>query len=222
MKRFIAIVALVCLGIFQGAPAHAHNSLTSTSPARGAMLTVAPTEVLLTFDLPFIGGQSANVVTVTNESGDRVDNNDSHVEANTLRATLQDLPTGIYTVNFRIVSDDGHPVSNSFQFGVALPEPSTSPDAPVPTSTASAKPKPHKSQRSAIATPSPTQSSSPATPTPASSPIRNGSQAPTSTPTKIEVMTSQSTNMNLLWTWLIPTIVVSIGVGYLIRRRMKR
>jgi hypothetical protein len=187
------------------------------------MLTTAPSEVILTFDLPFIGGQEANVVTVTNSAGERVDNNDSFMEANTLHATLQDLPSGTYTVNFRIVSDDGHPVSNSYQFGVTLPEPSQSATPVKPTP--SAKPTPQNSHRSKTPSPSPSQSGIAQSPTPSAI----ASLVPSSTPSTITTIAPtrttsagvQSTNANKLWSWLIPTILVSIGAGYFIRRRKK-
>lgn len=224
MRKFIAIAVLACLGFFQGAPAHAHNSLTSTSPARGAMLNVAPTEVVLTFDLPFIGGQEANVVMVTNSEGERVDNNDSFMQANTLRATLQDLPTGTYTVSFRIVSEDGHPVSNSFQFGIALPEPSQSatPVKPKP----SAKPTPQNSHRSKAPSSSPSQSEIAQSPTPSAIaslvPSSTPLTIPTIAPTKAATVGVQSTNANRLWSWLIPIILVSMGAGYFIRNNRHR
>jgi methionine-rich copper-binding protein CopC len=224
MRKFIAIAVLACLGVFQGAPAHAHNSLTSTSPARGAMLNVAPTEVMLTFDLPFIGGQSANVVTVTNASGERVDNDDSLMEANTLHATLQELPSGTYTVNFRIVSEDGHPVSNSYQFGVTLPEPSQSATPVKPTP--SAKPTPQNSHRSKTPSPSPSQSEIAQSPTPSAIaslvPSSTPSAITTIAPTRTATVGVQSTNANKLWSWLIPTILVTIGAGYFIRKNRHR
>lgn len=224
MRKFIAIAVLACLGVFQGAPAHAHNSLTSTSPARGAMLTTAPTEVLLTFDLPFIGGQSANVVTVTNASGQRVDNDDSLVEANTLHATLQELPSGTYTVSYRIVSDDGHPVSHSYQFGVTLPKPSASatPVKPIPT----IKPTPQNSHRSKTPSPSSSQSEIAQSPTPSAIaslvPFSTPSTITTIAPTGTATVGVQSTNTSRLRSWLIPTILVTIAAAYFIRRNRHR
>ena len=217
MRKFTAIAVLACLGVFQGAPAHAHNSLTSTSPARGAVLTTSPTEVLLTFDLPFIGGQEANVVTVTNADGKRVDNNDSFMEANTLRATLQDLPTGTYTVSFRIVSEDGHPVSHSYQFGVTLPEPSASTSTPQKSPTPRATP--HKTQHSSASEPSPSPSRTieSSRPTPSTT---IGAVPSQSISSHIATSSSvQSIRTNLLRFWLIPTLLVTLGAAFAILRK---
>ena len=121
-SKFV-VALLVCLVNLQGTPVAAHNQLLSAVPKQGASLTSAPSSVLLTFDDSFIGGNEINTVVVTNAAGTKVNSGKSSVAANTLTLALPALPNGIYTVNYRVVSADGHPVSGGYQFKVAVPTP---------------------------------------------------------------------------------------------------
>jgi methionine-rich copper-binding protein CopC len=124
-SKFV-VALLVCLVSLQGTPVAAHNQLLRAVPKQGASLTSAPSSVLLTFDDSFIGGNEINKVIVTNAAGTKVNSGNSSVAANTLTLALPTLPNGIYTVNYRVVSADGHPVSGGYQFKVAVPEPTNS------------------------------------------------------------------------------------------------
>lgn len=233
MRRILVVAAaLVGLGIFQGPPVLAHNSLTQSSPQRGSMLTVAPSRVTLTFDLPCTGGQLANVVLVTNETGERVDNRDSQIASNVLSATLKPLSSGIYTVSFRVVSDDGHPVNGGFQFQLNLPEgsPTESATASPTTSAVSTSPTPRTTKQThspsvapSITSPAPTPSTDNVTETP----LQSDSASPVARPTvSDEAESMHSSNSALLtfrWSWLILGlaligIVLAIGKVSSMRR----
>jgi methionine-rich copper-binding protein CopC len=119
--------------------ASAHATLRSMTPAAGSTVTTAPTKVVLTFNEPI----SANfaTVTVTDATGGSVTSGRVVVDGETVTQKLGTLGSGRYTVAFRVVSEDGHPVSQKAGFTVALKAPATStaqPTAsPTPTSTPS-------------------------------------------------------------------------------------
>lgn len=115
-----AVVALLPLG---GGVASAHAVLESTDPASGAVLAQSPRRVLLQFSeevtlLP-------NGVQVYDPELDEVDRGSTgHLtgEPNVVGVRLKpDLPAGTYTVTYRVISADSHPVSGGFRFSVGHP-----------------------------------------------------------------------------------------------------
>ncbi len=112
------------------APASAHDALGGTTPAAGSTVTVAPVEVTLTFAEPPTG-QGLGVA-VTDPDGSSVTTGAPTVQVNEVSQRLVPLTrSGSYTVAYRVVSSDGHPVSGTFRFVLALPAGSST----VPTAT---------------------------------------------------------------------------------------
>lgn len=114
----VAALAVVWLAVAGADVAVAHTELASTSPASGAALTVPP-EVI---ELRFTGS-----VTATPDSIRLFDASSrelpvgrvERVDGRVLRAPVQgDLADGTYTVAWRAVSTDAHPLSGSFGFTV--------------------------------------------------------------------------------------------------------
>jgi methionine-rich copper-binding protein CopC len=168
--------------------AQAHAVLRSISPADGAQLTQAPTQVVLTFDEPV--STSFATVTVTDASGDSVVSGRTQVDgAKVTRALKGDLPSGKYSVAYRVVSDDGHPVSDKTTFTLALPASDT------PTSDA------------------PTSSTSPST-TSAARPTGSATSPPTASPGSAAGATGSGSDGGVpVWVWVVVGIVVLAGVG---------
>jgi methionine-rich copper-binding protein CopC len=141
--RIIAVLALAAAGVAVSATAAgAHATLDSTSPRAGAVVQGRLTAVRLTFDEAV--GTPAFIV-VTGPQG-RVDTAATRVDGAVVSAELgNSLPAGRYTVAFRVVSDDGHPVESSYTFQVkaaASPAPSASAGVAAPSQSASAAPAP--------------------------------------------------------------------------------
>jgi len=118
MKRLFAVVALAALGLFALAvPASAHNSLISSNPANEASLEAGPPTIVLTFDQPVQNGEGLNSVAITGPDGKEWRAGSATVDSNVVSAPVRELgPTGVYTVGYRIVSADGHPVSGKLTF----------------------------------------------------------------------------------------------------------
>jgi copper transport protein len=112
-------LALAVLGGL-AARAQAHATLESTTPERGAALERAPGEVVLRFSEPVEIAFGA--VQVFDAGGAQVAEGDAHHPGGDGSAVAvrlpRNLPDGGYTVTFRVVSADSHPVSGGFTFGI--------------------------------------------------------------------------------------------------------
>lgn len=105
-------VLLPCLLVGAAGPAAAHATLLSTDPADQSSIEVAPKAVTLTFNEPV--GRPAVVVTAPDGSrvSGRVSALDSKVTADLTGAAQK----GTYTVAYRVVSVDGHPIAGESTF----------------------------------------------------------------------------------------------------------
>lgn len=120
------------------APAAAHDALVGSEPAANATLTQAPTQVVLTFAATQ-AGVGSEVVVVDGAGQVWSDGPAQVVEATVTQPLVDALPNGTYTVTWRSVAGDGHPVTGAFDFVVdvpaASPSPSPSPSPATPSST---------------------------------------------------------------------------------------
>ncbi|MBA2473855.1 MAG: hypothetical protein DLM61_26450 [Pseudonocardiales bacterium] len=123
-------VTVICalLGLLAGAsPAAAHAVLISTDPGQGAVIATVPATVSLTFGEPVV--VAADGVRVYRPDGAEVDN--GHAAALGSSSTVgvglpggSDQPQGTYTVSWRVISADSHPVAGAFTSSVGHPSPS--------------------------------------------------------------------------------------------------
>ncbi|MBZ6205492.1 copper resistance protein CopC [Streptomyces olivaceus] len=116
--------ALLVLLLLGGAgPASAHAALDSTDPEDGAVLQRAPGHVTLAFSESV--GLRDDSFRVLDPGGHRVRTGDTgHADgrSETARVALPGgLGEGTYTVAWRVVSADSHPVSGAFTFSVGKP-----------------------------------------------------------------------------------------------------
>ncbi|MGC5032859.1 copper resistance CopC family protein [Micromonospora sp. DT229] len=130
-----ALLAATALLVAPATPAHAHNVLRKATPAQDAELTKAPKKITL----DFLQKLNPAFTTITLSDADKqpVATSEPEVEGTKGTVTIDStLPNGVYTVAYRVVSSDGHPVQGSYKFTVADPsataEPSPSP-SPEPT-----------------------------------------------------------------------------------------
>lgn len=141
----VSLVALACWMMGSGI-AGAHTALTDSDPAKDATLAAPPTAMTLTFSED-LNPAFASVV-LNGADGRNWISDPPRVDGPKLSASVRpDLPgNGVYTVAYRVVSADGHPVSGSFAFTVAeapvTPRPATTPADTSPSTTAAAAPKP--------------------------------------------------------------------------------
>lgn len=133
-----ALLALVVGLIVLGAPsaALAHDRLLSSDPADGAQLDASPQTITLTFSATPLDVEP--MARVTAEDGTVVFEGAPTIGDHTATVSLPSaLPAGTTTVDWRVVSEDGHPIEGTFSFHVA-----EAPAAPAATDTASASAEP--------------------------------------------------------------------------------
>lgn len=120
LPTLLAVLLSLTVG---AAPASAHAALASTTPAQGSELAAMPAAVSLLFTEEV--ALSPRSLQVTDAHGKRVDDGrPEHAggDSRTVRvALLAGSGKGSYTVTWRVVSVDGHPVSGTFAFGVGVP-----------------------------------------------------------------------------------------------------
>lgn len=113
------LVASLALGsaFVVAAPAAAHDELISSDPAEGDQLAVAPETVTLTFSGEILP-MGAAVVVADADGNDWVDGEPERRD-NVVTVTLTpDMPEAGYEIRWRVVSEDGHPISGFVPFTI--------------------------------------------------------------------------------------------------------
>lgn len=114
MRRAAAVLLAAALLTLPAAPASAHNELRSTDPADGATVARTPATVVLTFDEPALA--LGTQVLVTGPAGPAAVGAPQLVNATVRQPIVGGAPAGTYTVDWRVTSADGHPVTGHFTF----------------------------------------------------------------------------------------------------------
>ena len=135
-SRFAVLLALTLVtGVGLAGPAAAHNVLIASDPADGSTLQQSPTVITLTFDQAVQDFQP--VVTILGADGQRFETGAPAVDSTVVTQSVTTLTVpGPYTIAYRVVSADGHPVQGELRFELAAP-PSSSPSSSAPESPAS-------------------------------------------------------------------------------------
>ena len=120
MIKKILVLAIASFFAFPVA-AFAHGEMVQATPAVDSNVVTAPSEVSIEFDgkLQLIGNTNVNSIEVTDNQGQLISSPTSVVEGNKISTKLQltDI-TGLVSVHYRIVSEDGHPVEGDYSFTV--------------------------------------------------------------------------------------------------------
>lgn len=114
------VAVIVASPLVFAPPASAHADLILTTPDDGARLSSVPAQVQLTFSEDLL--PETVVVSVEDSAGMVIRVLEYEVEGSDV---IVAWPPGLsgtdYTVNYRVVSQDGHPVSGSLAFTVETP-----------------------------------------------------------------------------------------------------
>ena len=122
-RHAVTVLLLVAASVGGAAPAAwAHAGLTRSDPAAGAALGASPQALRLTFsERP---QASVSEVHLSGPAGVAVQAGPATPAPSdplTLVVPVRDLPKGLYTVSYRIVSAvDGHATAGSFAFGIGI------------------------------------------------------------------------------------------------------
>lgn len=192
MKRILTAatlaVALLASAALVAPAALAHSELVSTDPADGAVLDAPPQRVSFTFNEPLMPDFVRFIA--TDPSGNTGDLPVSSVEGPTATiAWPASAPGGEWTVSYRVVSQDGHPIEGGITFSYAGASPTASPTSAAPTSAA------------------PT-SAAPTSPAPTSAEPTSAAPSPSTSP----AADSNSGQSGLLIAGLVVGLIVIAGV----------
>lgn len=212
----LAVSLLACLGT--AGSVHAHTSLIASDPADGAVLDTAPTTVTLTFDDSLADLEPAVIVTGpdggTHQSGPAV------VDGAVLSSAVAPLTaTGSYTVGYRVVSADGHPVEGLLRFEfVGTPSP------PAPTVGAVTSATDAVATAAGIATtpPAPTSAPASAPPTASTGAAVSTAATPSAPVTSQAEPAAESTGSwsALAWAMIAAVAVIAAASAFVVRRRL--
>lgn len=121
-----AFLVAACIVFTGQSPADAHASLVSTDPADGSQVVTAPETVELTFSEDLGTG----FVAVRAPDGTKVGTSEPRFSGTRMSADLaESQQSGVYTVAYRVVSVDGHPVTGQFTFTATSGHQATSQEA---------------------------------------------------------------------------------------------
>jgi copper transport protein len=115
----VLVATLVAMGalLLAAWPASAHATLLATSPADHSHLDTSPSIISLTYNEHISAPLGA--VRVFDQKGKRVDNGNVIARDYTVTVGLSGtLGDGAYTVTWRVISADSHPVRGAFDFTV--------------------------------------------------------------------------------------------------------
>lgn len=112
----LAAVAL----LLAPSPALAHDVLTASDPEDGTTLEAIPEEVVLTFNNAPMEGGDGSAIVVTGPDGE------TQYEDGALTFSDADVSVGLspldeageYSIAYRVVSSDGHPIQDTITFSV--------------------------------------------------------------------------------------------------------
>jgi methionine-rich copper-binding protein CopC len=197
MKKFpiagmAALLVTVVLGLGLAAPAQAHTTLKSSTPEKNAKV-----ESLRKVTLEFSESVRFPTLLVRGEDGKRYENGQPVV--NGLKVSVDvdaSIPTGGYTIAWRVVSEDGHPLTGEIPFTVV--------DEPSPAST--------------TGTATPTTTPTAAAPATATPPVTPTAVTAATTPA---ADTQQDEPRIPGWLWVVVFGVGGIGIGMVISMRKK-
>lgn len=136
LLRVAAVLALTAMAWLAAAgSASAHARLISSDPPAEGVLADPPTHVRLTFSEPV--QVAPDGVRIFDPTGQRVD--DGRVahpggEGSVVQVGLRDATAlGSYTVSWRVISADAHPIAGAFTFAVGQPSAAAPPAGATPS-----------------------------------------------------------------------------------------
>lgn len=135
MKKLLSGLLITAVVVFAPSSAVA-NTLTSTVPASGAVLALAPNAVSVTGTSPLTS--QGSTLSVTDPTGLQVDDGSLTINESTAVIGLKPLTApGVYTVSYNLVSTSDVPLMGSYTFLFNAPAAISSPTpTPVQSSTA--------------------------------------------------------------------------------------
>jgi copper resistance protein C len=121
VHRWLAGLIVAALWLAAPAAVMAHTGIAVSSPSDGDVIADELTLVEMTFTTTF--EKALSTATLSNEAGEEVPHAELIQGNKSMSMRFDDpLPTGAYTVNWKLLGADGHAVEGQYSFSVKLPE----------------------------------------------------------------------------------------------------
>jgi methionine-rich copper-binding protein CopC len=143
----LALLAALVGGALLAAPAQAHDRLVASTPSADQSVDVAPDQLVLSFSNEPL--DLGHTVVVRDAAGAEVAVGEPVVAGRDVDVALPPLPAGAYTVVWRVVSQDGHPIEGTYGFAVTTGVAPTTAATSQPAPSGSAPPSPSATSSSA-------------------------------------------------------------------------
>lgn len=121
MKKLVSALLAFGVAISAAPSASAHASYSDSNPKARSVITKLPKFLWVEFDgnLITIADKQTNFLTVKNSKGKELSDGKAFVGGARISVNIKDRSaTGTIKVSWRVVSEDGHPVSSFLTFTV--------------------------------------------------------------------------------------------------------
>ena len=121
MNKWLTTASATMLALTVSTTAFAHSHLGGSTPADGDIVTAPLEEIVLNFDGKI---EQGSYFDLQNATGTSMDVEEFIIGDGKLTGTFTEaLPNDEYTVNWSIISADGHPLEGTFSFTMNAPIP---------------------------------------------------------------------------------------------------
>ncbi|GKS68673.1 hypothetical protein W03_06770 [Nitrosomonas sp. PY1] len=119
ISQTVFLLMAILLLLWHSNPVMAHAALVKSDPPRRATLSASPKQIQLWFNEK-IEGAYASVVLLDSNKKALTENNPEVVadDPKSLVLSIPEIGTGKYTIQYRVMSVDGHVIESSFDFNV--------------------------------------------------------------------------------------------------------
>ncbi|WP_282019643.1 copper resistance CopC family protein [Planomicrobium okeanokoites] len=117
MKKILLLTLFILL--LSSTVVSAHTALEASSPSDGEVMTEEPREIILEFNTPL---EEASSFTVENAEGEEIPFGITLEEQKMIGTLGAAMADGEYTVNWKIIGADGHPIEGAYTFTVKTAE----------------------------------------------------------------------------------------------------
>jgi copper resistance protein C len=125
MLNKIALLSTLLLFIF-GANVFAHSHLEESAPKNGEIVTQSLKDITLTFETAL---EPTSSFTLIDGNHTAIPLSTVPITGNQLIANVEDVLTnGAYTIHWKIIGEDGHPLEGDIPFTMNLPENAAPPE----------------------------------------------------------------------------------------------
>lgn len=119
MFKKITLISSLLFFLF-GANVFAHSHIEDSSPKNGEVITDPLNNITLSFETAI---EPTSTFTLADANGAEVSLPEVTISGNQLIANVEnELANGAYTIHWKIIGEDGHPLEGDIPFTVQLPE----------------------------------------------------------------------------------------------------